>query len=255
VERLGETLPGRLRLAARPLGADPSPRVLEELCEVARRHDREWALALLAEAFSRDESPEIIAAAADAAKRLGDPRILPELRRIFRGESHPPAEVVIALAAFARSEDADAVDWLLGSSEYRHVSIALDSLGAAQVDRHQGAIDRLLSSEHWDLRVRALRRFEEEERGTVAYRLLPLLEHDDEEVYLFAVENLARIGGDDFIGDIEVSLRRFPPTRKPFAIALEDGRPRPRACLPPEGADGEPVPAILPGSPRRAEDP
>jgi len=247
VERLGETLAGRSRLASRSLAGDPSPRVLENLYEIARRHDREWALALVREALGRAETPLLLAAAADGARRLGDPRVLPELRGHFRGSGEPHPEIVIALAAFARPEDADAVDWLLRSGEYRHVSFALDSLGSAQVRRHEDAIEGLLSSEHWDLRVRALRRFEEEERASVAYRLLPLLEHADEEVYLFAVESLMRLGGEDFIGDIEVSLRRFPISRRPFAIALEEGRPVPRALPLPAEETGEPVPAITPG--------
>jgi len=248
VERLGETLAGRHRLVARPPAADPSPRVLERLYELARRHDREWALALVTDALAREDSPITIAAAAEGARRLGDPRLLPELRRHFRGAGEPNPEIVIALAAFAHPEDADAVDWLLRSPEYRHVSLALDSLGAAQVRRHESAIESLLASEHWDLRVRALRRFEEEEeRAAVAYRLLGLLEHPDEEVYLFAVENLLRLGGEDFVGDIEVSLRRFPLGRRPFAIVIEEGRPVPRAILPRDGAVGEPVPAIEPG--------
>ncbi len=245
LDLLGETLAGRVRLEDLSLGDDPSPRVRECLYEIARRHDREWALGLLVEALSRDESNVLVSAVAEGAKRLGDPRLLPALRKRFRESSATHPDVVIALAAFGRPEDADAVDWLLRSPEYRHASLALDALGAAQVRFHSEAISGLLSSVHWDLRVRALRRLEEGERQTVPYRLLPLLEQTDEEVYLFAVENLVRLGGEDFIGDIEISLRRFPPASRPFVITVDSGRllPRPVPFL----ERGLPVRAITPG--------
>ena len=149
--------------------------------------------------------------------------------------------MILALVAFGRPEDASAVDVLLRSGEYRQVSAALDSLGTSRIRQHLDSIATLLSSEHWDLRVRALRRLEEVDRVDVPFRLLRLLDHPDLEVYHFAVEHLMRLGGEDFLGDIEISLRRWPPAERPFFIASEEGRAFPRV-LP--GLRGRPVPAI-----------
>ena len=254
VEQLGETHDGRYLLRESTVNTDRSARVRESLYDVARRSDREWAFELIRMALDRDRDEPITAVAARAAQSLGDVRILPTLRKRFLEGTPPHPEVILALVAFGRPEDSQAVDVLLRSGEYRQISAALDSLGTSRLRRHLGSIAALLASEHWDLRVRALRRLEEVDRTNVPFHLLQLLDHPDLEVYHFAVEHLMRLGGEDFLGDIEVSLRRWPPAERPFFIASEEGRAFPRA-LPALRGRGVAVPVgsagAAPGTPAK----
>lgn len=248
VELLGTTVAGRHRLRRTDIGQDLSGHVREQVYEVARRHDRDWAHDLLRDALRSDVGHRLIGAAAQGAQRLGDPRLLPDLRRHFtiHGEPHP--DVVLALAAFARPEDAPALDWLLRSPEYRHASVALDGLAGEQVIRHADAIAGLLRSEHWDLRIRALRRLEDGMRSEVPYLLLPLLDSPDIEIYQFGVDHLVRLGGEDFLGDVELSLRRWPLGARPYVIAAEGSHAVPRP-VPFLAAPADPVPAVAPDVP------
>jgi hypothetical protein len=245
VSELAETRSGAARLRARAPRDDRSARVREGLFDAARRIDRDWALELVVEALREEESSALLAVAARAARGLGDPRVLPSLRARFRGCEDPHPEILLALAAFARPEDSAALDLLLGSAEYRQVSSGLDALGNSRVREHLPAVLELLGSEHWDIRVRALRRLEEAIPERLPYELLPLLEHEDISIYSFAVESLSRIGGEDFLGDIDASLRRWSLAERPFLISVEEGRvhPRPVPALGSWGA--EPVREIL----------
>ncbi len=237
VEHLAETRAGVARLRVSDCATDPSARVRESIYDVARRNDRQWAYELVRTDLTNERTEPLIAVAARGAKSLGDPRIIPDLRRRFREDSPPHPEVILALVAFGRPEDSGALDVLLRSGEYRHVSSALDSLGTSRLRDHIESIAALLGSEHWDLRVRALRRIEEVDRENLPYHLLDLLDHADLDVYRFAVEHLVQYGGEDFLGDIEVSLRRWPLSERPFLIASDEGRAFPR-----------PVPAIAAGA-------
>jgi len=244
VTLLGETSQGVDRLRGSTVSRDASGRVRENLYEVARRSDADWAFLLIRDALLLDRSESITAVVARAAKSLGDPRILPSLReRCQEGEKVHP-EVLLALVAYGRPEDSDAVGRLLSSGEYRHASAALDALGSEQIRFHADAIARLLSSKHWDLRVRALRRLEDEDRRSLPYYLLDLLEVESLDVYTFGVEQLARMGGEDFLGDIEFSLRRWPPHERPFYISTEEGRAVPRP-VPAKFDEAFPVPALV----------
>jgi len=244
VTLLGETSQGVDRLRNSAVSRDASGRVRENLYEVARRSDSDWAFLLIRDALLLDRSESITAVVARAAKSLGDPRILPSLReRCQEGEAVHP-EVLLALVAYGRPEDSGAVSRLLSSGEYRHASAALDALGSEQIRFHAEAIARLLSSKHWDLRVRALRRLEDEDRRSLPYYLLDLLEVESLDVYTFGVEQLARMGGEDFLGDIEYSLRRWPPHERPFYISTEEGRAVPRP-VPAKFDEAFPVPALI----------
>ena len=73
---------------------------------------------------------------------------------------------------------------------------------------------------------------------------------NDHEVIGHISQHLVRIGGEDFLGDVEHSLERWPLGSRPYVIAAKGAHavPRPIPFIPSLPSDaGGPVPAVAPG--------